>query len=638
MPPPPTNRSWTLRLLLLASFLGLGFISGAGQSPPALHVAKAEPPNWWIGLPNPMLLLTGENLAGARVSTPTRGVRVLRTRDGLSAHYLLVWLDIAPDVAPGSIRLDVSAAHVHQEVLLPLSGRNPAGRTSSGNSGFNGFSSDDVIYLIMPDRFDDGDASNNFPSSGAYDRKEPRAYHGGDLRGIQQRLPYLKDLGVTTVWLTPIYQNDDRTGRDYHGYGAIDLYAVEKHLGTLEDYRALVKAAHGQGMKVLLDMVPNHVGPTNPWVEDPPTDRWFHGTRDQHLEAHSPFELETDPHADFQQWRDVVEGWFANILPDMATDDSVTSQYLRQNALWWTETGGLDGFRLDTFPYVDRKFWHDFHAAVHETYPRLRTVGEVFNPDPAVTSYFVGGKTTAGIDTGLDTVFDFPLAWAIRNVVLRGSSAKELEQVLRHDWMFPHPENLVTFIGNHDTTRFMGDAGATTQKLRLAFSLLLTMRGIPQIYYGDEIGMPGGGDPDNRRDFPGGFPGDPRDAFTSPGQSPEEREIFAHVHALLRLRQEHTALRVGKLSFVFSDDQTYAFLRESYREIDRGKTGQGERLLMVMNNGDAARTIELDIRDTPIALAHGVTPLMGTGEVELTAGRQVRVLVPARSLNIYRVD
>jgi glycosidase len=164
------------------------------------------------------------------------------------------------------------------------------------------------------------------------------------------------------------------------------------------------------------------------------------------------------------------------------------------------------------------------------------------------------------------------------------------------------------------------------------------MRGIPQIYYGDEIGMPGGGDPDNRRDFPGGFPGDPRDAFTSPGQSPEEREIFAHVHALLRLRQEHTALRVGKLSFVFSDDQTYAFLRESSGEIDRGKTGQGERLLMVMNNGDLARTIELDIRDTPIAGAHAVTTLMGTGEAELTAGRQVRVLVSARSLNIYRVD
>jgi glycosidase len=635
MPWLPTNRSRALRLLLLACFLSLGFISGAGQSPPASHVAKMEPPNWWIGLPDPMLLLTGENLAGARVSTPTRGVRVLHTRDGLSAHYLFVWLAIAPDASPGSIRLEVSGSRIHQEVLLPLSERNPA--ATSGNRGFNGFSPDDVIYLIMPDRFDDGDAGNNFSSSGAYDRLAARAYHGGDLRGIQQRLPYLKDLGVTAIWITPIYQNDDRTGRDYHGYGAIDLYAVEKHLGALEDYRSLVKAAHEQGMKVLLDIVPNHVGPTHPWVENPPTDRWFHGTRDHHLTAHSPFELETDPHAEFQQWRDVVEGWFANILPDLATDDGVTSQYLRQNALWWAETGGLDGFRLDTFPYVDRKFWHDFHADVHGTYPRLRTVGEVFNPDPAVTSYFVGGKTTAGIDTGLDTVFDFPLASAIRNVVLRGSSAQELEQVLRHDWMFPHPENLVTFIGNHDTPRFMGEAGATAQKLRLAFSLLLTMRGIPQIYYGDEIGMPGGGDPDNRRDFPGGFPGDQRDAFTSRGQSPEEQEIFAHVRALLHLRQQHPALRAGKLSLVFSDDQTYAFVRESSGEIDRTKTGPGERLLMVMNNSDAPRTIELDIADTPIADAHALSSLMGTGEAELLAGHQVRVPVPARSLNIYRV-
>ena len=236
------------------------------------------------------------------------------------------------------------------------------------------------------------------------------------MRGIQQRLPYLKDLGVTTIWITPIYQNDDRTGRDYHGYGAIDLYAVEKHLGTLADYRALVKAAHEQGMKVLLDVVPNHVGPTNPWVDNPPTDHWFHGTREKHLDSRPPFAIETDPHAPPLEWRNTVEGWFADTLPDMGTDDPITAQYLRQNALWWAETGALDGFRIDTFPYVDRPFWRDFHADLHRTYPRFRTVGEVFNPDPTVTAFFVGGKTTEGIDTGLDTVFDFPIYSTIRNV------------------------------------------------------------------------------------------------------------------------------------------------------------------------------------------------------------------------------
>jgi neopullulanase len=639
MPTARTIRSLALRLLALASFLGLACIYGVGQtSSGALRIDKIEPPNWWIGLPDPMLLITGENLHGARASTDTRGVRVVRTADGLNGHHLFVWLEIKKDTSPGSVRLDISSPNSHQETLFPLSQRNPAGKTFAADAGFNGFSPQDVIYLIMPDRFDDGDVSNNFPESGAYDRNAVRAYHGGDLRGIQQRLPYLKDLGVTAIWITPIYQNDDRTGRDYHGYGPTDLYAVEKHLGTLDDYRSLVKSAHEQGMKMLLDIVPNHVGPTNPWVDDPPTNRWFHGTRHQHLAEHSSFKLETDPNIPFEEWRDVLEGWFANILPDMGTDDDITSQYLRQNALWWTESGGIDGIRLDTFPYVDRKFWHDFHADIHETYPRVRTVGEVLNPDPSVTAYFVGGKVTAGIDTGLDTVFDYPLESAIRNVVLHDSPAGELEEILRDDWMFPRPENLVTFIGNHDTDRFMGEAGASKQKLKLAFSLLLTMRGIPQIYYADEIGIPGGGDPENRHDFPGGFPGDGRTAFTSQGRTQVEEEIFVHVRALLTLRKEHAALRGGKLEFLFSDDRTYVFLRESSGEVAGTKSGQTERLLIVMNNGDALRTIDLDIGNTPIAGARAIATLMGTGNAELVGGHLVRVPIAARTLNIYRID
>jgi glycosidase len=632
------NRFCTLCLLLLAVLQG-SLVAGATDgvavaSAGTPHVEKVEPPNWWIGLPDPMLLLTGENLAGAQVSTSTPGVRAVRTLDGLSARYLFVWLEIADTASPGTIKLDVSSSGVHQEIAFPLERRNRSGAAPSANSGFNGFSPDDVIYLIMPDRFDDGDASNNFPDSGAYDRNAPRAYHGGDLRGIQQRLPYLKDLGVTTIWITPIYQNDDRTGRDYHGYGAIDLYAVEKHLGTLADYRSLVKAAHEQEMKVLLDVVPNHVGPTNPWVENPPTDHWFHGTREKHLDSRSPFALETDPHAPPLEWRDAVEGWFAGILPDMGTDDATTAQYLRQNALWWAETGALDGFRIDTFPYVDRPFWRDFHADVHRTYPGFRTVGEVFNTDPTVTAFFVGGKTTESIDTGLDTVFDFPIYSAIRDVVLKDASAKRLEDVLRHDWMFPHPENLVTFFDNHDTKRFMGEPGATAEKLKLAFSLLLTLRGIPEIYYGDEIGMPGGDDPDNRRDFPGGFPGDKRDAFTSAGRTPEEQSVFMHVRDLLRLRREHPALRGGQLIHIFGDDQVLAFVRQ----YAGGPGGPAEQLLVVMNNAGQARTVELNIRDTSIAKTRSVKNSMGNGEAVVTNGPGIRVAVAPRSLGIYQLN
>jgi glycosidase len=607
-------------------------LPGAAQAQqPA--VERVEPPNWWIGMPDPMVMITGEHLAGVQTSTRTPGIRVARTLDGLGGRYEFVWLEISKAALPGKIDLDLATETGRTQLSLPLERRDPAGEKASDGKGFNGFGPDDVIYLIMPDRFADGDPNNNFPASGAYDRNLPRAYHGGDLRGIQQRLAYLKDLGVTTIWITPIYQNDDRAGKDYHGYEAIDLYAIEKHLGTIADYRALVKAAHDEQMKVLLDIVPNHVGPTNPWVDNPPTDHWFHGTREKHLSTGASFLAETDPHASPSAGREVIEGWFAGILPDLGTDDPITAQYLRQNALWWAETGGLDGFRIDTFPYVDRRFWRDFHSDVHRTYPRFRTVGEVVNTDPTVTAFFVGGKTTEGIDTGVDTVFDVPIYSAIRKVILQDASAKNLEDVLRHDWMFPHPENLVTFLGNHDTRRFMGEPGASTQKLNLAFSLLLTLRGVPEIYYGDEIGMPGGDDPDNRRDFPGGFPGDDHDAFTSEGRVAAEQSVFRHVKELLHLRQRHAALRGGELIHLFCDDRVFAYLRGSAA----GPDGPAEQLLVVLNNSDQPSTVEFNLRDTPIAKAGSVTTLMGTGQAELIDGPGIRVPLASRSLGIYQL-
>jgi neopullulanase len=635
---------------LVAAWLSLILVFLAGTTvwsatPPSVsapssetpRVDKVEPPNWWIGLSDPMLMITGENLAGARVSTKTRGIRIIRTQEGREGRYLFVWLKISAGVAPGEITLQLATATGQKTAAIPLQQRNPAGEKAEINGGFNGFSPDDVIYLIMPDRFDDGDPGNNFPGTAAYDRNSPKAYHGGDLRGIEKRLPYLKDLGVTTIWMTPIFQNDDSSGASYHGYGATDLYAVEKRLGTLEDYRSLVKAAHELGMKIVLDCVPNHIGVAHPWVEHPPTDHWLHGSREHHIQTHYSFVPLTDPHSVPQQWRDVVEGWFVDSMPDMGTDDPIAAQYLLQNAMWWLETGAADGLRLDTFPYVNREFWRDFHAALHHTYPHLRTVGEAFYTDPTVTAYFVGGKITQGIDTGVDTVFDFPLFSTIRRVVLENASAKQLEEVLRQDWLFPHPENLVTFLGNHDTRRFMGEAGATPQRLKLAFSLLLTMRGIPQIYSGDEIGMPGGDDPDNRRDFPGGFPGDARDAFTPQGRTPAEQEVFEHVRNLLRLRRDHPALRQGELFRLASEDQTYAFVR-----LFSGSAGEkqpAETLLMVMNNADQVRTIEFDVTDTPIAKARSLVPLEAISVVgAIIASSHLSVSVPARSLVIYRVE
>ena len=626
------------RCLGSTAFLLVIALSAAAQQGAGPKITKVEPPNWWTGLPDPMVLFTGDNLEHASVSTPAAGIRVRRTQPGRNGHYLFVWLKISKSLPSGEVPFTVITPNGKETLRWKLERRNTDGESFRPNRGFNGFGPDDVIYLIMPDRFADGDPANNFPASGTYDRSQPRAYHGGDLRGIQEHLPYLKDLGVTTLWITPIYNNDDHTGRDYHGYGAVDLYKVEEHFGTLAEYQSLVKAAHQQGLKVILDIVPNHIGPTNPWAADPPTDHWLHGSRERHLISDAEFQHLTDPHASQREWRNIVEGWFAGVLPDMGTDDPVTSRFLRQNAMWWAETGALDGFRLDTFPYVDRRFWHDFHSDIHGIYPRFKTVGEVSGFDPVIAAYFAGGKKTAGIDTGVDTVFDFTLYAALRKVILHDAPSNLLEQVLQDDWLFPRPEWLVTFLGNHDTPRFMGETGATPERLKLAFSLLLTMRGIPQIYAGDEIGMPGGDDPDNRRDFPGGFPGDTRNAFTAAGRTVEEQKIFDHIRSLLHLRQQHSALRWGKYIHIFSDEHTFAYLRDLR---DPGKLPRGERrecLLMLMNNAGQPRTVEVEIGDTPLATAKTLTRVMAEHEASLSPGLKITVELPARSMSIYSVQ
>jgi glycosidase len=610
-------------------------LNATGQQSAGPVVTKIEPPQWWIGFPDPMVLLTGENLQGARVTTSSPSVRIARTMDGRNGHYLFVWLDISKAASPEKIILQISTAQGQKTAQLALEQRNPAW-TGTVGQGFSGFTTDDVIYLIMPDRFADGDQGNNFPASGTYDRKQPRSYHGGDLRGIQDHLPYLKDLGITTIWITPIYDNDDHAGQDYHGYGAVDLYSIEEHFGTLAEYKSLVRAAHSLGLKVMLDIVPNHIGPAHRWAADPPTEHWLHGSRENHLTADAEFQHLVDPHASPREWRKILEGWFVGVLPDMGTDDPLTSQYLRQNAMWWAEMGGVDGFRLDTFPYVDRQFWHDFHSDLHHLYPRFRTVGEVSGFDPAFAAFFVGGQATAGIDTGVDTVFDFSLYSVLRKVILQNAPTKLLEEVLANDWLFPHPENLVTFLGNHDKPRFMGEAGATPQKLGLAFALLLTMRGIPELYAGDEIGMPGGDDPDNRRDFPGGFPGDTHNAFTAEGRSADEQQSFQQVRQLLHLRQQHPALRGGRYLHIFDDDRTFAFVRDFPGE---GAHADGaEKLFMVMNNDDQPRTVNIGTSDTPLEHARSLTKILAASDATVNAANGITIQMPARSLSIYRVE
>lgn len=623
----------------LLSFLALPGVFGQSASNANVPVVKkVEPPSWWVGLtPDLMLLISGQNLKATHVSCNLQDVIVGRTQASADGAYLFVWLRFEAELKTGTAVCRIATNSGETTFELPIAARKQIlGRNQ-------GLSLDDVIYLIMPDRFANGDPTNDEPAEfpGSHDRAKPRAWHGGDLRGVREHLPYLKDLGVTTLWLTPVVKNGGAS--DYHGYAASDLYNVDPHLGTVGDYRELVEAAHQQHMKVFFDAVPNHVGALHPWVANPPLPDWFHGTKEQHISTASPvmpsfygqpeksgnphdlFESLADPHATAQMRRNLTDGWFVGVLPDLNTEDPMVEQYLVQNSIWWAETSGLDGYRVDTFPYVGRKFWADWHASLRKIYPRLSTIGETFHPDPVVTSFFVGGrKEWDNLDTGLTTVFDFPMYFVLRDVLLHKAPAGCIANILRQDSLYPHPEFLVPFFANHDVTRFAGDPAFSPAKLKLAYGLTLTLRGVPQLYYGDEIALPGGGDPDNRRDFPGGWPGDQRDAFTKAGRTPEQQEIFDTVQTLLRLRREHDALREGKLWHLSSGDATYVFLRES----------EEERLAVAFNNSATARDMSISLKDTPGGHATEAVPLYGDATANI-AGAQLRLHLPPQAISIF---
>jgi glycosidase len=653
-----------LRLALLAAWLTAASGAPLPQSattrsePPAAPaadapiVSKVEPPNWWLNLtPDLMLLLSGQHLEATRVACNLAALHISRTQATAGGDYLFVWLKIAPEARSGTAVCRVTTAAGDTSFDLPLSARTPT------LGKFQGLNAQDVLYLIMPDRFANGDRANDEPKARAansdsrsekdslptFDRAKPRAYHGGDLRGIREHLFYLEELGVTTLWLTPIVKNG--AAENYHGYSAVDLYAVDPHLGSLSEYRDLVAEGHRQKLKVFFDIVPNHVGPLHPWVKDPPLPDWFHGTAQHHLNSSPPvdsafygktdgtktndlFETLADPHAPARLSRNLTDGWFFGVLPDLNTENPMVAKYLLQNAVWWAETSGLDGFRVDTFPYVSRQFWSTWNSSLHAIYPYLTTIGEVFHPDPRVTSFFAGGhRGWDGVDTGVSTVFDFPMYFALRDVLVNGAPAGRIADILRQDSLYPHPENLITFFANHDVPRFASLEGGSLAKLKLAFGLTLTLRGIPELYYGDEIAMPGAGDPDNRRDFPGGWSGDRFNAFLSTGRSTQQQEIFSYVQSLLTLRREHPALAEGRLWHLASDASAYVFLRET----------EEEHLVVAFNKSEEPRTLRVPAADSPLKKLAGAAVLFGEGTASIdAAGLELRL--PPQSISIFALN
>ena len=566
----------------IARLVAAGWLVAGAAAAQAPVIEKVDPPNWWPGSTvNPVrVLIRGKNLAGASVQCPR--VRCAGLTINAAGTYAFVDVTIPVASVPGrypfTLRTASGSAEVPFELAAPLA---RAGR-------FQGFGKDDVIYLVMPDRFANGDPSNDDPtvSAGLLDRTKGRFYHGGDLAGIRQRLSYIKSLGATAIWLNPIYDNantlnhremyDNAPITDYHGYGAVDFYGVEEHFGDLAGFRQLVDEAHAQGLKIILDMVANHTGPYHPWVKDSPTPTWYNGTAEQHLANTWQIWTLADPHATPAVQKPILDGWFANILPDLNQDDPEVARYIIQNSLWWVAMSGMDGIRQDTWPYVPRRFWTPWMTALKREFPRLRVVGEVWDGNPALVSFFEGGRTRFdGIDNKVDMLFDFPLHYPIRRAFGEGGQVREVANMLSNDRLYLDPTSLVTFTGLHDVSRIRNDRGATTAGLKLAYTFLFTTRGIPLVYYGDEIGMEGRGDPDNRRDFPGGWRDDARNAFEASGRTADEQALYAHIQQLTKVRAGHPELRAAETTNLVTAEQVYVYRR--------GK-------LVVAINNDTTRT------------------------------------------------
>lgn len=599
---------------------------------------KMDPPSWWVGSTiNPVrVLIKGTNLGGAKIESATPGITASNFMSSANGHYLFADIGLAENVRPGKYQLKVVTAS--GSVMAPFEVFTPQPRL--GN--YNGFMPDDVIYFVFTDRFADGDPANNDPakSKGLYDGKKGRHYHGGDLQGIIDKLPYIKSLGASAIWTTPVYDNADRedtletyppempTTTGFHGYGAVDFYAVDEHLGDLNKLKEFVKKAHMSGFVVLQDQVVNHTGPYHPWANDPPTPNWFNGTVKDHESNNWQKWTAMNPRGTYQTQRRNIDGWFIDILPDLNQTNPEVEKYLIQNSLWWMAQVGFDAIRMDTLPHVPRSFWAKWGAAVHREFPKVNILGELFDSDPALLSFFQKGRRGwDGIDTEIDTLYDFGLFYPIRNAFAQGKPIREVHQMFARDWLYPKPGALVTFLGVHDMPRFMHEPGATTAGLKLAQTLIMTSRGTPLLYYGDEIAMPGGADPDNRRDFPGGFLGDTRNAFTQQGRTADENDVFNHLSKLGSLRRELEPLRRGRSLDLFDAEQQYAYARLT----DKAAA------IVIFNNDTKPAEVEFDISfiSKQIATDAVLKDALGNlADIKMNDGK-VKATIPARSAGIY---
>ena len=580
-----------------------------------IHMASAqtvdavEPENWWVGMEwnEVQLMVYGDDLSEVSATVPESGVEVTEVKTLPNDSYAFVTIRIADDALAQTYTLTLQHANTEVTVDYPVKER------ADTEGRHQGFDADDVVYLITPDRFADSESVpyETDDTLDEYDPDDVGMRHGGDLPGLIERLDYLEDLGVTTLWLNPVLEN--RGIDSYHGYKATDLYRIDPRFGTNDDYRTLVSEAHARDMKVIYDHVSNHIGLRHPWMDNLPRDSWVHGSEDDHvLDAHYMMSI-SDPYADPQTEELLRTFWFVETMPDLDQRDPLVATYLIQNSIWWIETTGLDGIREDTYPYAYQEFLADWAEAIKTEYPDFSLVGEIWNNNPAFLAQFqTGSPLQTDFETNMSSVMDFALSEAMRDYLAGTGGLGEIYEVIAQDFVYDDPTRLMTFIDNHDMTRGIFEAEGDTQKVKQMLTLLLTTRGIPQLLYGTEINMVGGeSHVELREPFPGGFPWHTRDAFTEEGRTDEEQAVFQFLRDLLHLRQDTPALRRGELTHY---QPTYFV--DVYRYL---RTHNDETVLVLINGHDEAHQAPLDdMFDDPESLR--LTDMMTDEEVPVVEG------------------
>ncbi|MBK9336136.1 MAG: glycoside hydrolase family 13 protein [Lewinellaceae bacterium] len=550
---------------------------------------RVEPPNWWTGMLHNrvQVLVRREGLAAWAVRLgEARGVTLEKVARGDSPNYLFLTLRIAE----GAPQQKVPLVFTHPDQTTSFTHEFPIWQRNQAPKG-QGLTSRDVVYLIMPDRFANGDPANdNVP--GMLDglaRDSLLGRHGGDLKGIQDRLDYLKDLGITAIWLNPELEND-QARTSYHGYAITDLYRIDRRLGTNELYRDLVGACHDRGIKVVRDAVPNHIGDNHYWVKDLPTRDWLNVWPEMTKTTYRAPTL-LDPYASEYDKKHFNDGWFAPSMPDLNQRNPYLANYLIQQAIWWVEYSGLDAFRIDTYTYSDQDFMSRYCREIRAEYPSIHLFGEVWEYDVIVQGFFADNQpmARAKFDSNQPGVVDFQVSFAIQEALTREQGwtegAARIYYTLAQDFFYEDPTRNVVMLDNHDTNRFFSAIGENLNKYKSGIAFLLTTRGIPQIYYATEILGTGFEAPSHgniRKDFPGGWPGDPVDKFTAAGRTPQENEAFNFMRTLLRYRNATPTLQTGRLMQFVPENGVYVYFR-----YDNART-----IMVLLNTANAERTVD----------------------------------------------